>query len=126
MHEFSLAAEVIKLAENEAEKNRAVSVSEITLEVGKMTGIQADTLETALGLLSEGSILEKATLNIVRTKGTGICSSCGKEFEMDRRMDTCPACNSFPSEIRGGNEFRLVSMLIEEEEDNIKKRNTIK
>jgi Zn finger protein HypA/HybF involved in hydrogenase expression len=30
-------------------------------------------------------------------------------------MDTCPECNSFPSEIKGGNEFRVVSLMIEEE-----------
>jgi len=118
MHEFSLAGEVIKLAEYEAGKNGALLVSEITVEVGNMTGIEADALEMALGILSEGSILEKAILNIVRTRGKGICSECGKEFEMERRMDTCPACNSFPSEIRGGNEFRLVSMLVEEQEKN--------
>jgi hydrogenase nickel incorporation protein HypA/HybF len=116
MHEFSLATDVIKLAEYEAEKNGAGSVSEITLEVGNMTGIQADALETALEILSEGSILEKAILNIVTIKGKGICPSCGREFEMENRMDTCPVCNCFISEIRGGNEFRLVSMLIEEKE----------
>lgn len=116
MHELSLAAEVIKLAEYEAEKNRAVSVSEITLEVGNMTCIQADALESALGILSAGSILEKANLIIITTKGRGICPVCGMEFEMEHRMDTCPVCNSFTSEIRGGDEFRLVSMLIEEKD----------
>jgi hydrogenase nickel incorporation protein HypA/HybF len=115
MHELSLATEVIKLVECEAEKNKARSVNEITIEVGNMTGIEADAFESALGILSEGSILEKALLNIIRIKGKGICHACDTEFEMDRRMDTCPVCHSFPSEIRGGNEFRVVSLLIEEE-----------
>jgi Zn finger protein HypA/HybF involved in hydrogenase expression len=34
---------------------------------------------------------------------------------MEWRMDTCPVCNSFASEIIGGNEFRVISMVIEEE-----------
>jgi hydrogenase nickel incorporation protein HypA/HybF len=115
MHEFSLAGEVVKLAEYEAEKNKALSVSEITIEVGNMSGIEAEAFESALGLLAEGSILDKAILNIVRTRGRGLCSSCGKEFEMNTRMDTCPWCHSDPSEIRGGNELRVVSLLIEED-----------
>lgn len=115
MHELSLAGEVIKLAEYEAEKNSALAVNEITIEVGNFSGVEADAFEFALGLLSEGSILEKANLNIVRIKGKGICNACDREFEMDNRIDTCPGCNSFPSEIRGGNEFRVVSLLIEEE-----------
>ena len=82
MHEFSLAGEVIKLAEHEAEKNKARSVSEITIELGSFSGIEAEAFESALRLLSEGSILEKTILNFVKTSG---------------------------------NEFRVVSMMIEEE-----------
>jgi hydrogenase nickel incorporation protein HypA/HybF len=115
MHEFSLAGEVIKLARDEAQKHNALAVSEITIEVGNFSGVEAEAFESALGLMSEGSILGKTRLNIVRIKGKGICPACDKEFEMDQRMDTCPECNSFPSEIKGGNEFRVVSLMIEEE-----------
>lgn len=115
MHEFSLAGEVIKLASQEAEKNKAIAVTEITIEVGNFSGVEPEAFESALALLSEGSILEKARLNIIRTKGKGICHTCNNEYEMDQRMDTCPQCNSFPSGINGGNEFRVVSLLIEEE-----------
>lgn len=115
MHEFSLAGEVIKLVRQEAEKHKAMAVSEITIEVGNFSGVEAEAFESALCLLSEGSFLEKARLNILRLKGKGICSACNKEFEMDQRMDTCPECRSYPSEIKGGNEFRVVSLMIEEE-----------
>lgn len=115
MHEFSLAGEVVKLAQQEAVKHNALTVSEITIEVGNFSGVEAEAFESALGLLSEGSILEKSHLNIVRIKGKGICHACNKEFEMDQRIDTCPGCNTSPSEIKGGNEFRVVSLMIEEE-----------
>jgi hydrogenase nickel incorporation protein HypA/HybF len=115
MHEFSLATEVIDLAKNEAEKHNALAISEITIEVGTFSGIEAEAFEAALSLLSEGSILEKARLNIVRVKGRGICTTCNNEFEMDQRIDICPECQSFPSEVKGGNEFRIVSLMIEEE-----------
>jgi hydrogenase nickel incorporation protein HypA/HybF len=115
MHEFSLAGEVVKLAQHEAEKNKAVAVSEISIEVGNFSGVEARAFEEALGILSEGTILEKAYLNVVRIKGRGICHTCEKEFEMDQRMDTCPECHSFPSEIKGGNEFRVISLLIEQD-----------
>ena len=82
MHEFSLATEVIKLAASEAEKNKALAVSEITIEIGSFSGVEAEAFESALSLLSEGSILEKTRLNFVKT---------------------------------GGTEFRVVSLIIEEE-----------
>ena len=115
MHEYSLAVEVLKLAQQEAEKNRVLSVSEITIEVGNLSGVEEVAFESALGLVKEGSVLEKACLNIIKIKGKGICIACENEFEMNQRMDTCPLCGSFPSEIRGGTEFRVVSLLIEEE-----------
>src|SRR5512136_401172 len=108
MHEFSLAGEVIKLAGQEAEKNKALSVSEITIEIGNFSGIEAGAFESALTLLSEESVLKYSHLNIVRTKGRGFCSACNREFEMSSRIDNCPECHSFPSEIKGGSEFRIV------------------
>jgi hydrogenase nickel incorporation protein HypA/HybF len=114
MHEFSLAVEVVKLAQAEADKNKARSVSEITIEVGTLCGVEAEPFQSALGLLSEGTILENAFLNIVRIKGKATCISCDNKFEMDQRMDTCPLCGSFPSEIKGGDEFRVISLVIED------------
>jgi len=70
MHEFSLATEVIKIAESEAKKNKALAVSEITIEVGSLSGVEAEAFESALSLLSEGSILEKTRLNFVKAGGT--------------------------------------------------------
>jgi len=115
MHEFSLAGEVIKLAEYEAEKNKARAVSEITIELGNFSGVEAEPFGSALSLLSEGTILENARLNIIRTTGKGICHACEREFEMEQRFDTCPWCKSYPSEIKGGSEFRVVSLVVEEE-----------
>lgn len=116
MHEFSLAGEVIRLAEKEAHKHAALSVTEITIEVGNFSGVEADTFREALGLLAEGSVLGNASIIILRTTGKGFCNTCGLEFEMEHRIDACPECNSFPSQIKGGNEFRVVSMMIENDD----------
>ncbi len=113
MHEFSLAIEVIDLAQREAEKNMAGSIQEITIEVGDLSGVEADAFESALDLLVKESILEKATINILRTPGIGKCNACNHEFEMKFRMATCPKCQCFPSEISGGEEFRVVSLVVE-------------
>jgi hydrogenase nickel incorporation protein HypA/HybF len=113
MHEFSLAIEVINLAQREAEKNMAESIQEITIEVGDLSGVEADAFESALELLVKESILENADINIIRTPGKGKCNTCNHEFEMKYRMATCPKCQCFPSEISGGEEFRVVSLLVE-------------
>jgi hydrogenase nickel incorporation protein HypA/HybF len=113
MHEFSLAVEVIKLAEHEAEKAMAESIQEITIEVGYLSGVEADAFESALAMLARESALNKALIKIIRTPGTGRCNSCNFEFEMKQRMETCPKCQAFPSEVKGGQEFMVRSMVIE-------------
>jgi hydrogenase nickel incorporation protein HypA/HybF len=113
MHEFSLASEVINIVQREAEKRNSAAVNEITIEIGSLSGVDADAFESALKLLAEGSIISNAYINILRINGKGRCTTCSIEFEMTRRMDSCPECNAFPSEISGGNEFKIISMAID-------------
>jgi hydrogenase nickel incorporation protein HypA/HybF len=82
MHEFSLATEVINLAQREKEKNQAASIQEITIEVGDLSGVDADAFETAMDLLSKDSILDRAKLTIIRSPGKGKCNVCKDEFGM--------------------------------------------
>ena len=113
MHEFSLAIEVINLAGREVEKRGTRKIHEITIEVGDLSGVEADAFESALGLLVRDSILDQAHVKSLRTPGTGNCLSCQSDFEMSHRMATCPVCSCFPSEIRGGTEFRVVSLVVD-------------
>ena len=113
MHEFSLAMDVIDLAQREAEKNMANIIREITIEVGDLSGVEADAFEMALGLLVKDSILENARVIIIRTPGRGKCTTCGLEFEMNHRLEIFPTCKCFPSEISGGQEFRVISLEVD-------------
>ncbi|MCX6242658.1 MAG: hydrogenase maturation nickel metallochaperone HypA [Bacteroidetes bacterium] len=113
MHELSLAMDVIELAQREAGKNGVSRVEEILIEVGDLSGVEADAFQSALELIVRDTLLENAIIKIVHTSGKGVCNLCKLEFEMKNRIDTCPHCGCFPSEIRGGQEFRVVSLLAE-------------
>jgi len=115
LHELSLAEEVIRITQHEAAKNNAGLISEITIETGCFSGVEIDAFRSAVEVMAEGTLLAGASLNIVIMKGKGYCSGCDKEFEMDNRLDTCPMCNSFPSQIRSGHEFRVVSIVVEKD-----------
>lgn len=108
-----MATEVINLAEREARKADAMSIQGITIEIGDLSGVEADAFETALDLLSGDSVLDKSRIKIIRTPGKGKCNTCDYEFEMNQRMATCPKCRAFPSEVHGGQEFRVLSLEID-------------
>jgi hydrogenase nickel incorporation protein HypA/HybF len=117
LHELSLANEVIKIAEYEAGRNNAGLVSEVTIEAGIFSGVEIDAFRSALEIAAKDTVLSEASLNIIRIKGQGYCNTCGREFQMDNRIDTCPDCNSFPAEIRKGYEFRVVSLVVEKDNE---------
>ena len=104
--------EVIDLAQREAGKHGVSSVQEIQIEVGNLCGVEADGFQSALELLVRDSILKNAIIRLIRTPGRGKCLACDVEFEMLHRLDVCPECRCFPSEISGGEEFRVLSLIV--------------
>jgi hydrogenase nickel incorporation protein HypA/HybF len=110
MHELSLAAEVIDLTSGEAQKNEVNTIQEIVIEVGDLSGVEADAFQWALEMSVKDTILETAIIRLIHTPGKGFCKTCDREFEMRNRLDICPSCGCFPSEISGGQEFRIISI----------------
>jgi len=47
MHELSLAMEVIELVQHEADKNGVSGIEEILIEVGDLSGVEADIFQSA-------------------------------------------------------------------------------
>ena len=110
MHELSHALEVIDLASREAEKHRISNIRKILIEVGNVSGVEADAFEMALDLVTKDSILANSVKKIMRIPGKGRCTACDLEFEMKNILDYCPECKCYSSEIIGGREFRVVSL----------------
>jgi hydrogenase nickel incorporation protein HypA/HybF len=111
MHELSLAMDVIDLVKQEANKNGITVVEEILIEIGDLSGVEANIFFSALQMVVKDTLLENATIKINRTPGKGRCKSCNLEFEMKTFFDQCPQCQSFTSEIIDGQEFRVVSLV---------------
>jgi hydrogenase nickel incorporation protein HypA/HybF len=111
MHELSLAADVIDLVTKEAGKHEVSEIEEILIEIGDLSGVEADIFEHAIKMVSKDTLLEKAAVNIKRTPGKGHCSFCYHDFEMKSFFDQCPNCQRFTTEILEGQEFRVVSLV---------------
>ena len=111
MHELSLAWEVIGLTEREAAAHGVNAISELEIEVGDLSGVDAGAFGSALELITPNTILEGSVIRINRTPGMGFCPECQTRFPVRHRMEACPGCGGYPSEIEGGREFRVVSML---------------
>lgn len=111
MHELSMAMEVIELVQREADKHEITIIEEILIEIGDLSGIEADIFLSALQIVVKDTLLENAIIKINRTPGKGRCISCNLEYKMNTFFDQCPQCQGFTSEIIDGQEFRVVSLV---------------
>jgi hydrogenase nickel incorporation protein HypA/HybF len=113
MHELSLALDVLDIVMKEADKNNVTVIHEIHLDVGELSGVETDVLKTALEITGKSSLIGNAKISVNKIPGKGMCKLCNMEFGMGSFMDVCPICHSSPSEISGGKEFRLRSIVAE-------------
>ncbi|MDP1552847.1 MAG: hydrogenase/urease maturation nickel metallochaperone HypA, partial [Methanobacteriaceae archaeon] len=58
MHELSMADAIVKTVIESAEKNDAIEVLEVTVELGQMTMLNPEQIKFMLDVLSEDTILE--------------------------------------------------------------------
>jgi hydrogenase nickel incorporation protein HypA/HybF len=105
MHEVGVAAEVIKMAVKTAADNGAEKVMKISITVGSLSGVEADTLAFALEAVKDGTPAEDAEIEIDKVKAKGICGECGKESTPDTFFSICEHCQSPALEITEGEGF---------------------
>ncbi|MDR3273437.1 MAG: hydrogenase maturation nickel metallochaperone HypA, partial [Flavobacteriaceae bacterium] len=80
MHELSIATSILKTAEKETKKAGGSKVKEITLEIGKLAGVEIDSLHFAWDLCMKDTVLEHAELIISQPDGKACCAECGTVF----------------------------------------------
>jgi hydrogenase nickel incorporation protein HypA/HybF len=114
MHEFSIAINIIEIAEAEAKKANCTKVSKLVLDVGTMSGIEFHALDFALESAVKNTMLENAELIINKIQARAKCSDCQNEFEIDSAFDPCPGCGGFYHQILSGKEMRVKSLVADE------------
>ncbi|EHP85191.1 hydrogenase maturation nickel metallochaperone HypA [Methanotorris formicicus] len=124
MHELSYATSILDtilntVKEQEKDGKKVKKVSEINLEVGKLTFINIEQLKFAFEVIAEGTICENAKINVKFIKPLAVCRDCGyvgdikaeDEFEI-----YCPKCNSMNLKFKGGKEFNIKNIVVEFED----------
>jgi len=112
MHELTLALAIVEMAVSEAEKNHAGPIGEIEIEVGSLSGVDADALEFVLPFAAMNTRLERTAVKMIRTEGKGWCPRCDRAFAMAEAWTQCPLCGTPAGKILSGEELRIVSMMV--------------
>lgn len=115
MHETSLAAGVVALAEEAAARERFTRVKRIRISIGRLAGVELPALRFALESMAPGTCLEGAEWVFDELDARASCPGCGRSVVIASRFDPCPACGSFGLRPTEGTGLRVADLLVEDE-----------
>lgn len=103
MHEMAITQSVVAAV---CDRMGDRPVRRVCLEVGKLSGVVADSIQFCFDLVTAGTTLEGAVLEIVQPGGQARCRDCGAEFAMNDLLMLCE-CGSANRELLAGEELRI-------------------
>ncbi len=113
MHEMALAESVLGIIEEHAQRDRFDRVRTVRLEIGRMAGVEVESLRFCFEAVSRGSVAEAAALDIVELPGAGWCLTCSKAITLDEVASACPRCGSYQVQVTGGTEMRVKELEVD-------------
>lgn len=116
MHEVSIVEALIEQVEGEvARAGASGQVTRLALSIGRLSGVQVDSIRFAFELLAPGTLVEGASLEIEEPRAVCVCAACNANSELDELCLECPACASHDISIEGGREMLLQTIDIDDE-----------
>jgi hydrogenase nickel incorporation protein HypA/HybF len=119
MHELSIAANIIEIAEAQARAQCSKSIRKIKLRLGEFTTIVREALEFSFEVARQGTLAEQAALEIETVPLAARCPRCGPVPQLAHEIClVCPACG-WPLEIVSGEDLQVEYIEVDECESNV-------
>jgi hydrogenase nickel incorporation protein HypA/HybF len=102
MHELSLAEAIAAIAEEHAGGRR---VAKVEVKVGHLRQVVPSALTFAFELVTHGTSIEGAELEIKDVPARVACRSCKADSRLVELPFACPSCGSVDVDVRAGEEL---------------------
>jgi hydrogenase nickel incorporation protein HypA/HybF len=107
VHELSICQALLSQVTAIARERGAEAVESIVVEVGPLSGVDAQLLARAFEVARIGSCAAEAALSIEVPQVTVSCLGCGAQSHTAPNRLLCDACGGFRSRIIAGDELNL-------------------
>ncbi|MGA2033304.1 MAG: hydrogenase maturation nickel metallochaperone HypA [Thermoguttaceae bacterium] len=115
MHELSIVEALIEQIRRELHRSgQSGRVVRVELAIGRLSGVHCDSIRFAFELLSPGTPVEGAQLDISEPKAVCACRACGARQEIDELVIQCPLCQSADISIVEGRDLLLQSIELDD------------
>lgn len=114
MHELGIVVEVVKQIEKLAKQNDVEKVTELTLEVGEVSGVVKEYFEDAFKwFIKKSEYMKECVLKYVPIAGISYCEDCKKTYPTTKYGKQCPYCNSLRTYLVSGKEVFIKDIKVE-------------
>lgn len=114
MHEASLVRTLLQQVADLLAAHRGDCVETIEVELGPLSGVEPLLVQSAFDQLVPSSPVAGARLIVKEVALEARCRTCRTEFAVGKFKFICPDCGSTDIQIVRGDEFRLISISIQQ------------
>jgi hydrogenase nickel incorporation protein HypA/HybF len=113
MHELSVCLSLMQQVEAIAREHSAREVTQITLRIGPLSGVEPELLRHSYPLATANTVAENAELIIETAEVVVRCSQCNSESTVAANKLLCAACGDFRTQVVSGDELTLLRVELE-------------
>jgi hydrogenase nickel incorporation protein HypA/HybF len=113
MHELSIISNLFEIMEEKLQEKSAKKITFVKLQVGKLSGVVPDFLDSAFHIYKKDTFAQEAELVIEEVPFVIRCRSCGKTMKRDDFVFICASCGSKNLETLSGTELILEKLELE-------------
>ncbi len=110
MHELSVCQEIMQQVTQIASEKNARSVDSVTVQIGPLSGIEAELLKQAFPFAAAGTIAENADLIIETLPVRVHCLQCSADTDAKVNRLLCGKCGDYHTQLISGDEMLLASL----------------
>ena len=119
MHEMGIAMEIIRIARDSIPEDlKSPRIEAINLRIGKLAAVVPESLEFCFEIATKETPLEGARLLIEQVPVTARCNDCGAVWTAEQANFLCGKCGSGAVDLLSGRELDIVSIEVEEQEED--------
>ena len=111
MHEYGLMAALMERVEQEAAAHGALAVHRVRVQIGELSGVEPELLDSAFAIVRAGTICDRAVLDIERVAARWECGRCHRPVNAGEHLQ-CGVCGA-PAVLAAGDEILLGQIELE-------------
>ncbi len=114
MHELGIVVEVVKQVEKLAKENDVEKVTELTLEIGEVSGVVQEYFEDAFKwFIKKTTYMKECKLNYISIQGISYCEDCKCTYPTTQYGKECPKCHSLHTYLVSGKEVFIKDIKVQ-------------